>query len=98
MPLRALRFVRRKGATNHAIGLVTAALLQAALRGENRVLTVSRVQTGQLGLRDLALSLPTIVGRGGATDVIAPEMNDEERDGLERSAEVLRQAIVSLTS
>ena len=43
---------------NLAIGLVTAALLEWSLRDERRVLTVSRVQDGVLGLRGVALSLP----------------------------------------
>src|SRR4029079_987763 len=46
----AYEIIQRKGATTHAIGLVTAALLKAVLRGENRVLTVSRVQDGALGI------------------------------------------------
>jgi L-lactate dehydrogenase len=89
----AYEIIQRKGATNHAIGLVTAALLRALLRGENRVLTVSRVQDGALGLRDVALSLPTVVGRDGAVQVVTPELADDERDQLARSADVLRQAI-----
>lgn len=92
----AYEIIQRKGATNHAIGLVTAALLKALLRGENRALTVSRVQNGALGLKDLALSLPTIVGAGGATHVVEPKLSREERNGLEHSAGVLRQAIASL--
>jgi L-lactate dehydrogenase len=92
----AYEIIQRKGATNHAIGLVTAALLKAVLRGENRALTVSRVQDGALGLKDLALSLPAIVGTGGAAHVVESELSREERDALERSAAVLRQAIVSL--
>ena len=92
----AYEIVKRKGATNHAIGLTTAALLRSTLRGERRVLTVSRVQTGALGLRDVALSLPTVVDVAGAVDVIEPKMDDAERQGLERSAEVLRKAIESL--
>ena len=92
----AYEIIKRKGATNHAIGLTTAALLRSALRGERRVLTVSRVQTGALGLRDVALSLPTVVDVAGAVDVIPPKMDDGERQGLERSADVLRKAIASL--
>jgi L-lactate dehydrogenase len=92
----AYEIIRRKGATNHAIGLVTAALLRWTLRGEKRVLTVSRVQEGALGLRDVALSLPTIVGAGGGTQVVPPEMDAGEREGLERSAAVLRTALGSL--
>ena len=92
----AYEIIKRKGATNHAIGLTTAALLRSALRGERRVLTVSRVQAGALGLRDVALSLPTVVDVAGAVDVLSPRMDDAEREGLERSADVLREAIASI--
>lgn len=92
----AYRIVERKGATNHAIGLVTAALLRWTLRGERRILTVSRVQQGALGLHDVALSLPTIVGADGATEVVIPSMTDEEREAVERSAALLRRAIESV--
>lgn len=95
----AYEIIKRKGATNHAIGLVTAALLRWTLRGERRVLTVSRVQEGSgLGLRGVALSLPTVVGPDGATEVVVPEMDDAERQALERSASVLRNALHSLGS
>lgn len=92
----AYRIVERKGTTNHAIGLVTAALLRWTLRGERRMLTVSRVQQGALGVHDVALSLPTLVGADGATEVVVPPMTDGEREALERSAAVLRRAIDSL--
>lgn len=88
--------IRRKGATNHAIGLVTAALLRWILRGERRVLTVSRVQDGAAGVAGIALSLPAVVGRDGATEVIVPAMDDGERAALQRSAEVLRAARASI--
>lgn len=88
----AYEIIRRKGATNHAIGLVTAALLQCCLRDERQVLTVSRVQAGACGVRDVALSLPAVVGRAGAELVLAPPLTADERDALERSAELLRRA------
>ena len=91
----AYEIIRRKGATNHAIGLVTAALLRTCLRDERRVQTVSRVQTGALGLRDVALSLPAVVGAQGAVEVVPPEMDAAEREALLRSAEVLRAAVAS---
>jgi L-lactate dehydrogenase len=87
----AYEIIRRKGATNHAIGLVTADLLRCLLRDERRVLTVSRVQDG-MGLQDVALSLPAIVGADGASDVLEPEMSADERERLELSADVLRRA------
>jgi L-lactate dehydrogenase len=92
----AQEIIQRKGATNHAIGLVTAALLKWTLRGDRRVLTVSRVQTGTAGIRDVALSLPAVVGSRGAEMVLEPVMSAEEMEQLHRSAEVLRQARASL--
>jgi len=92
----AYEIIRRKGATNHAIGLVTAALIRWMLRGGQRVLTVSRVQSGALGLSDVALSLPTVVGREGATTVLEPAMDEAERAALLHSAEVLRTAAASV--
>jgi L-lactate dehydrogenase len=88
----AYEIIQRKGVTNHAIGLVTADLLRSLLRGERRVLTVSRVQEGALGLSGVALSLPSVVCREGATEVLEPQMTGDERERLERSATVVREA------
>ena len=92
----AEEIIRRKGATNHAIGLVTGALLRWCLRGERRILTVTRVQEGALGFRDVALSLPCVVGAGGAEEVLEPELESAERAALERSAGILKKAWKSL--
>jgi L-lactate dehydrogenase len=92
----AYEIIRRKGATNHAIGLATADLLRALLRDERRALTVSRVQEGACGLEGVALSLPAIVGAAGAAEVLEPEMTAGERAALGRSADVLRAAAAGL--
>lgn len=93
----AYEIIRRKGATNHAIGLVTAALLRWMLRGERRVLTVSRVQKDVFGVKDVALSLPAVLGTDGATRVMVPHMSMEEQDALRRSAGIMNKAIKSIT-
>jgi malate/lactate dehydrogenase len=49
-----------------------------------------------MGMEDVALSLPTIVGMDGAGDVIEPELDADELSALRHSAEVLRDAIASL--
>ena len=96
----AYEVIRRKGATNHAIGLVTASLLRCLLRGERRVLTVSRVQVDAaaqaLGLQGVALSLPTVVSAEGGTQVLLPQMAEDEAAALRHSAQVLHQAAGSL--
>ena len=89
----AYEIIRRKGATNHAIGLVTATLLGWMLRGERRIVTVSREQTGAAGVSGVALSLPAVVGLQGATEVVVPEMDAGETEALRRSAAVIAQAL-----
>jgi L-lactate dehydrogenase len=88
----AYEIIRRKGATNHAIGLVTATLLQWTRRPQ-RVLTVASVQESHGGV---AFSLPSVVGPAGVVEVLRPEMSAVEAAGLLRSVDVLAQAYESL--
>ena len=45
----------------------------------------------------VTLSLPSVVGRSGVSEVLEPDMSDEERRDLEKSAENLTAALASLT-
>ena len=92
----AYEIIRRKGATNHAIGLVTANLLQSVVLDERRVLTVSRVHDAAGPGGGVALSLPTVVGADGAAKVVEPPLDAAERAALEHSATMLAKALASL--
>jgi L-lactate dehydrogenase len=92
----AYEVIRRKGATNHAIGLVAAELIGCIARDERRLLPVSRVQDGAYGIRGVALSLPALVGAGGAVQVLEPGMDTAEQDALAASAAILEQAFEAL--
>jgi len=90
--------IQRKGATNHAIGLVTTELIGAIVNDARRLLPVSRVQDGAAGIRGVALSLPALVGAGGAVQVLVPAMDAAEREALATSAAVLQQAYASVAA
>jgi L-lactate dehydrogenase len=92
----AYDIIQRKGATNHAIGLVTTELIGAIVDDERRLLPVSRVQDGACGFRGVALSLPALVGAGGAVQVLEPAMDAAEREALAASAAVLARAFTTL--
>lgn len=92
----AYEIIRRKGATNHAIGLVTATLLKWLLRGEKRIINLSTVISGPYGLKDVAISLPSLVSSEGVIEVLELRMEDSEKDKLLHSAEVIRKAIESV--
>jgi L-lactate dehydrogenase len=87
----AYEIIERKGATYYAIGLGVRHVVEAIMRDQNTVLTVSTLMTGQFGISDICLSLPSIVDHGGVEGVLMPSLSDEEVDALRRSADVLKE-------
>ncbi|MEO9870626.1 L-lactate dehydrogenase [Ekhidna sp.] len=92
----AQEIIKRKGATNHAIGLVTATLLKWLMYGHKRVCNISSTLNGPYGLSDIALSVPTLIGENGIDRLIEVEMTSSEQEKLALSAQVLRRAIDSV--
>ncbi len=85
----AYEIIEGKGATNLAIGLSTARIIEAVLGDQNRVLPISSVQTGAYELNGVALSLPTLVSRSGAGQVLEVPLSVNELLGLQGSAKTL---------
>src|SRR4051794_9016174 len=92
----AYQIVQGKGATNYAIGLATATILEALLNDENRVLPVSSLLENYRGISDVCLSVPCIVNGKGVEPPLPIPMNANEESGLRNSAEVIRAAITKL--
>jgi L-lactate dehydrogenase len=92
----AAQIIEGKGATNYAIGLATAKILEALLHDENRVLPVSSLLTDYRGISDVCLSVPCIVNRGGVDVALPVPMNEAEEAGLRNSAETIRGTIRAL--
>jgi L-lactate dehydrogenase len=91
----ASMIIKRKGYTSFAIGSSVARICRAVLGDERTVLPVSTMTTGQHGIEGVYLSLPCVVGRGGVERVIELSLSPAEKEGLNRSAEVLRRALES---
>jgi L-lactate dehydrogenase len=76
------------GASQHGIGAVTARIAEAIVRDEHAILPVASHHE-EYGT---TISLPSVIGRLGVERVMCPELTDEERAGLDESAQVLRHA------
>ena len=61
----AYEIIKRKGATYYGIAMAVGRIAACIVKDEHAVLPVSVVLDGQYGLNGLALSIPSIVGRGG---------------------------------
>jgi L-lactate dehydrogenase len=89
----AYHIIGYKGATWFAVGLALVQIVAAILRDQRSVLTVSTRLDGEYGLRDVCLSVPCIVARGGVERIVEARLRPEERAALVASAGVLREAI-----
>jgi L-lactate dehydrogenase len=92
----AYRVIRGKGATNHAIGLSSARIVEAVLQDQKAVLPVSTVLNDFHGINGVALSVPSIVGAAGAEPLRNTPFSDPELALLGRSADALSAVIAGL--
>jgi L-lactate dehydrogenase len=76
-------------ASQYGIGIVSARIAEMVLNDERAVVPIGSYQK-KFGV---TLSLPSVVGRAGVIEVLEPEMSDEEREGLRKSADSLQQAL-----
>lgn len=86
----AYEIIEKKGATFYAIGLAVRRIVQAILRNENVILTVSSLMDGQYGVQDVCVSLPSVVDENGVSRVLELALSEEESGKFRESAEILR--------
>ncbi|MFB8190711.1 L-lactate dehydrogenase [Microbacterium sp. NPDC055988] len=92
----AYQVIQGKGATNYAIGLSSARIVEAILRDEHAVMPVSTVLRDFHGLEGVALSVPSIVSAKGAVPIRNTSFSSEELALLRQSADALQAAAADL--
>ena len=92
----AYKVIQGKGATNYAIGLSSARIVEAVLGDEHAVMPVSTVLDDFHGVSDVALSVPSIVSASGAVPIRETTFDASELELFHRSADVLREVAAQL--
>jgi L-lactate dehydrogenase len=92
----AYKIIQKKSATYYGIAMAINHITESIIRNKNSVLPISSLLTGQYGLNDLYLSIPTIVNRFGAEQVLELELNQEEYKKLHQSADTLKSVLKEL--
>ncbi|UQN07018.1 L-lactate dehydrogenase [Deinococcus sp. QL22] len=87
----AAQIIAGKHATNYGVGAALALITEAVLRDRRAVLTVSGPSP-----YGPCLSLPRVVGAGGIGATLTPDLSEQEKAALERSAAVLMEAAKGL--
>ncbi|HEY2146909.1 MAG TPA: lactate dehydrogenase, partial [Pirellulales bacterium] len=85
--------IKKKGGAGFAVGVAIQEVIESIALDRRRVLPVSSVQTGCYGLRDVSISVPTVVGRAGVLGTREIELWPKELQALKQSANVLRGTI-----
>jgi L-lactate dehydrogenase len=85
--------IKKKGGAGFAVGLAIQEVIETIALDRRRVLPVSSVQSGCYGLRDVAISVPTVVGRAGVVATREVELWPKELQALRQSGSVLRQTL-----
>lgn len=93
----AYEIIKRKRATYYAIGLGLLSIAEAVLRDQHTVMTISSLMTGQYGVTGIAISLPTIVGRDGAEEVLNLPLSEQEIALFQRSAAILKENLAHVS-
>jgi L-lactate dehydrogenase len=87
------KVIKMKGGAGFAVGVAIRDVVHSISQDYREVLPVSTLQMGKYGLRDVCLSVPTVVGCGGAREQVELALTQKERTGLQNSARVLREII-----
>nr|XP_040024031.1 L-lactate dehydrogenase A chain-like isoform X1 [Gasterosteus aculeatus aculeatus] len=86
----AYEVIRLKGYTSWAIGMSVANLVESILKNLHKVHPVSTLVQGMHGVKDeVFLSVPSVLGNSGLTDVIHMTLKPDEEKQLMSSADTL---------
>ena len=88
--------IKKKGGAGYAVGVAIAEVVHSIALDRRRVLPVSSPQTGAYGLHGVSLSVPTILGHGGALGVVEVDVSREEVAKLRHSGEVLGETLAKV--
>lgn len=89
----AYKIINGKGATYYGIGAGLARIVKAIAHDQCDVLSVSIVTPRVADIRDVALSVPRIIGASGVVADLFPDLDAEEHDALRRSASLLKERV-----
>ncbi len=85
--------IKRKGGAGFAVGIAIRDVIESIALDKRRVLPVSSVQNGAYGIRDVALSVPTVIGRKGVVEQMEIDLWPKEIQGLRASGAALRKTV-----
>lgn len=88
--------ISKKGGAGWAVALAIRDTIHAIALDQKRLQPVSSLQHGAYGIRDICLSVPTIVGRRGVIEQFEIELWPKEKLSLQNSAKALKETLAKV--
>jgi malate dehydrogenase len=88
--------IKLKGSTTYAPAVVIAIIVDAVLRGRNRVMSVSTFLEGEYGLSNISIGVPVILGKNGVERILELNLSSEAKNQFLKSASTIKNAISEL--
>lgn len=88
--------IKRKGGAGWAVGIAIRDVIHAVLLNQRALLPVSSLVQGAYDIRDICLSVPSIVGRRGVERHVEIKLWPKELLGLQASARALKDTLVKV--
>jgi len=85
--------IKKKGGAGFAVGIAIRDVIESIALDKQQILPISSVQEGCYGLRDVAISVPTVVGRPGVVARHEIELWPKELQGIRKSGQLLRETL-----
>lgn len=82
--------ISRKGGAGYAVGVAIREVIDTIALDGRRILPISSHVQGAYGIRDISISVPTVVGRSGVISHVEVELWPKELQGLQASAKALK--------
>lgn len=74
----------------YAPGAAGAAVVEAILRDEQKLITSCVLLDGEYGQQDICMGVPVVIGRNGVEKILDFKLNEEEQAMFNKSAEAVR--------
>jgi L-lactate dehydrogenase len=88
--------IKRKGGAGWAVGLAIRDVIHAVLLNKQMLLPVSSLVLGAYDIRDICLSVPSVVGRKGIEKQLELKLWPKELMGLQASSRALKETLAKV--
>ena len=85
-----------KGYTNYAIAAAACEVIKTIVYDDHRTMPLSTFFYEWQGIENNCFSIPVVLGRAGIIRYLHPELNDQEKIALQKTAKLMKENIDSL--